>query len=213
MKTYTVKSNARRAAKAAGIDLNKVYAGADGRGYHIDTTDVDVGALLYRYNGMARELAALGSTRHKERTSAFDDVDQGIEFCGAAASSLRAHKTPDKDEPEAVATPQAEVEDSVSTEPQQEAPPVTTKAKRTKKAPANGHAKAPKAKTKAPKGDHGAKTAAIGKLLARKNGCTTADVLELTGWPSVSMPAIAKNLKVKLRKEKEKGARTRYYAG
>jgi U3 small nucleolar RNA-associated protein 14 len=55
------------------------------------------------------------------------------------------------------------------------------------------------------------KTAQVKVLLLRENGCTTADVLEATGWPSVSMPAMAKNLGLTLRKEKEEGKVTRYY--
>lgn len=54
------------------------------------------------------------------------------------------------------------------------------------------------------------KAALIGQLLLRKEGCTTADVLKATGWPSVSMPAQAKMVGLKLRKEKE-GKVTRYY--
>lgn len=42
----------------------------------------------------------------------------------------------------------------------------------------------------------------IGALLLRPEGCTTADVLEATGWPSVSMPAQAKLAGLTLRKEK-----------
>jgi len=55
------------------------------------------------------------------------------------------------------------------------------------------------------------KTAMVGQLLHRKEGCTTADVLELTGWPTVSMPAMAENLGIKLRKVKE-GRTTHYFA-
>lgn len=47
-------------------------------------------------------------------------------------------------------------------------------------------------------------------LLKRKNGCTGKDVKAATGWPSVSMPAIAKSCGLKLRIEKtDKG--NRYY--
>jgi len=57
----------------------------------------------------------------------------------------------------------------------------------------------------------GSKLEAISVLLRRPEGCTTADVLKATGWPSVSMPAQAKALGVGLRKEKEGGA-FRYFA-
>ncbi len=57
----------------------------------------------------------------------------------------------------------------------------------------------------------GTKTALIGELLSRKAGCTAAEVMAATGWPSVSMPAQAKALGVKLRKEKD-GKASRYFA-
>ncbi len=50
----------------------------------------------------------------------------------------------------------------------------------------------------------------IGALLLRPEGCTTADVLEATGWPSVSMPAQAKLAGLTLRKEKV-GKLARYW--
>ena len=51
----------------------------------------------------------------------------------------------------------------------------------------------------------------IGDLLTRPEGCTTADVLAATSWPSVSMPMQAKLAGLKLRKEKTKGQPTRYW--
>lgn len=57
----------------------------------------------------------------------------------------------------------------------------------------------------------GSKTALIGEMLLRSQGCTTAEVLEASGWPSVSMPQQAKACGLALRKEKEKGQPTRYY--
>jgi hypothetical protein len=57
----------------------------------------------------------------------------------------------------------------------------------------------------------GTKTALVGEMLRRKQGCTSAEVLAATGWPSVSMPAQAKAVGVKLRKEKD-GKVSRYWA-
>lgn len=51
----------------------------------------------------------------------------------------------------------------------------------------------------------------IGDLLLRSEGCTAQDVMKLTGWPSVSMPAQAKLAGLTLRKEKTKGQPTRYW--
>lgn len=58
----------------------------------------------------------------------------------------------------------------------------------------------------------GSKNAMVAELLRRAKGCTTADVLEATGWPSVSMPAMAKAAGIKLLKEKN-GKVTTYRAG
>jgi len=47
-------------------------------------------------------------------------------------------------------------------------------------------------------------------LLQRPEGCTTRDILDATGWPAVSVPAIAKASGLTLRQEKC-GRVTRYY--
>jgi len=78
-------------------------------------------------------------------------------------------------------------------------------------------AKANKAKAKAKggktKGEPKAKSklAMIVALLQRKNGCTRADILEATGWPSVSVQqqAAAANLKLTIKKD---GSVKRYSA-
>jgi hypothetical protein len=54
------------------------------------------------------------------------------------------------------------------------------------------------------------KTEIIAALLLRKEGCTTAEVLEACNWPAVSMPAQAKLAGLTLRKEKQ-GKGTRYW--
>lgn len=63
-----------------------------------------------------------------------------------------------------------------------------------------------------PAGSKGSKVALIGTLLARKQGCTRADVLQATGWPAVSMQQQAKALGVKLKVQKLPGEVSRYYA-
>lgn len=57
----------------------------------------------------------------------------------------------------------------------------------------------------------GSKTLIIAALLKREQGCTTAEVLEACGWPSVSMPAQAKLAGLTLRKEKKPGEAMRYW--
>lgn len=61
---------------------------------------------------------------------------------------------------------------------------------------------------KARSGDN--KTSIVGQMLQRKNGTTAAEVLDKTGWPAVSIPAMAKANGLKLRKERE-GRAFRYY--
>ena len=67
-------------------------------------------------------------------------------------------------------------------------------------------------KAKAAKPNGKTKIAMIGNLLNRKDGCTRKDVLEATGWPSVSLQQRARELGVKLRKDKQSGQPTRYFA-
>jgi hypothetical protein len=55
--------------------------------------------------------------------------------------------------------------------------------------------RAPKARS-----DAGSKDAEITTLL--KRGCTSEEVLRVTGWKAISMPAMAKKLGLKLRIEK-----------
>jgi len=57
----------------------------------------------------------------------------------------------------------------------------------------------------------GTKAALIGDLLRRKGGCTNADVLAATGWPTVSMPVQAAACGIKLGREKLPGKPTRYF--
>lgn len=68
--------------------------------------------------------------------------------------------------------------------------------------------KAPSAKSSKPDKP---KVQIVADLLRRPSGCTTADVLAATGWPSVSMPQQAKAAGLNLRQEKE-GRTTRYFA-
>lgn len=55
------------------------------------------------------------------------------------------------------------------------------------------------------------KLEAITALLLRKSGTTNAEILEVTRWPSVSVPQQAKAAGLKLRKEKVTGEPTRYF--
>ncbi len=98
----------------------------------------------------------------------------------------------------------------------------TAKAKTAKPAkaakPTEKAAKAAKAKptTKAKSGNgagprKGSLTAKVAEMLQAKKGCTRADILGATGWPSVSVQQLAANAGLKLRKVKE-GRIFRYHA-
>lgn len=73
---------------------------------------------------------------------------------------------------------------------------------------------APKMRTRAPKAprpDRGpTKRAAAAALLSRPEGCTARDILNATGWPAVSVQALAKASGLTLRQEKD-GKVTRYF--
>jgi hypothetical protein len=72
-------------------------------------------------------------------------------------------------------------------------------------------ATARKPRAKAAAGEAGSKTDIVGKLLVRAGGCSGREILEATGWPTVSVPAMAKACGLKLRREKTKGEPTRYF--
>lgn len=113
------------------------------------------------------------------------------------------------DEPEATAPATEPTTAETATEAQTEESKVSTKRKS-----ANGNARKPvKGKTKAKGTDvrPGTKLEAIVALLSRPEGCTTAEVLKATGWPTVSMPAQAKAAGLKLKKAKD-GSVYRYRA-
>lgn len=57
----------------------------------------------------------------------------------------------------------------------------------------------------------GSKTAIIADLLLGKDGTTRRDILTATGWPAVSVQAMARAAGLALRQEKAKGEPTRYY--
>ena len=52
----------------------------------------------------------------------------------------------------------------------------------------------------------GKKMKVIARLLRRKEGCTSAEAKKELGWPSISLPQRARQLKIKIRSE------TRYWA-
>jgi hypothetical protein len=55
------------------------------------------------------------------------------------------------------------------------------------------------------------KSQQVAQLLLRPEGCTYADAVAVTGWPSISIPWHAKNNGLRLRIEKAKGQPHRYF--
>lgn len=158
--------------------------------------------------GVIHSSSAVGAQNQKHRRRELDqkirDVEQGKKnddepTTETAAAEPETQKTP-------MAEPTAEQESDMATK-KSAAKKKAQKAKKTPKAKAPKKTKAPKAAkaAKTPKADGpraGSKTEAIHALLTRKEGCTTADVLKETGWPSVSMPQQAKNCGLTISKEK-----------
>lgn len=64
----------------------------------------------------------------------------------------------------------------------------------------------PSGESRAPASD---RYEALRTLMTRPQGCTTAEALQVLGWPAVSMPAMARRLGLELKKEKIEGV-TRY---
>jgi hypothetical protein len=104
-------------------------------------------------------------------------------------------KGKDKDKPKSPPKPAAKPK---------RAPTAAKRAKAAIKAP-------PKAK-RASEPRAGSKTAMAADLIRRPEGCTTADILKATDWPTVSLPAVAKAAGITLRKDKKPGEVTRYFA-
>lgn len=77
-----------------------------------------------------------------------------------------------------------------------------------------GQAKAPRAKSerkpREPRAGGPTKREQAAALLTRAEGATTKEILDLTGWPAVSVPQLARSSKLTLRQEKD-GKVTRYY--
>lgn len=89
-----------------------------------------------------------------------------------------------------------------------------TAPKTKKAAKANGNGKAKNGNgAKTYGGRAGSKRAEVVKLLTRTKGATCAELLDVTGWPTISVPAVAKAAGLKLRKERNPGESTRYFAG
>lgn len=65
-------------------------------------------------------------------------------------------------------------------------------------------------RARAPRAGGPSKSEQAAELLLRPEGCTTKDILDLTSWPSVSVPAVARANGLTLRQEKA-GRVTTYF--
>lgn len=118
----------------------------------------------------------------------------------AIASMVPAPKAPKaKKQPKAKAAKVAKVK------------ALATKKRAESKAKASAPKPRPVKAAKAPKGKKNTKTARAVALLIRQVGCTGSEILQATGWPTVSVPRLAEISGLKLRKEKVAGGVTRYW--
>lgn len=130
----------------------------------------------------------------------FESVEEGRLACERLHQSIKRAQSPEKEK---------QVKKGKAKKALKSVKKPAVKAAAPKKAAkGNGHAPAKRASGEPRKGS---KTEMVAKLLLRKSGTTTAEILEATGWPAVSVPALAKAAALKLRKEKEQGKPTRYY--
>lgn len=139
-----------------------------------------------------------------------DPSPEFAEMAGAAVGRT-PENTPKAKAPAKVKT---QKESTVKTKPKAKAPAkkgaAKSKTERRKSAKAKASRNSARAATESGVRP-GSKLEAIVGLLQRDGGCTTADILAKTGWPSVSVPQQAKAAGLKLKKEKVDGV-TRYSA-
>ena len=191
-----------------------------------DYNDLTGPELVSTYNNLVVQSKDAGLSGYR-LVVRFADKISAVKRCEALASSLRARedglKMLDNDPPmiggEPNDNPPVEQEHTEADliEEVREAPAVPLKkvrktkvAKGTKAKVAKGtKAKVTETNGRGPR--IGTKTEIVASLLTRESGCTAAEVLVATGWPSVSMPAMAKACRLELRKVKEAGSPIQYY--
>ena len=94
------------------------------------------------------------------------------------------------------------------TAPKRAGKPMKKKAKAARRAKTKPAKSAPAGDGDGPRAD--SKTATVAAMLTRPGGCTSKDILDATGWPTVSVPQMAKAAGLKLSKTKE-GRAFRYH--
>jgi len=163
--------------------------------------------------GVKRQLAEFKARRVSMPTTQEKPMGQNTSPKGLQLRALREANAKATENKPAAATKKPATPKAAPAKPEAETTEESTmsrKTQKTTKSKARTAVKAATTKTaKAGEVRPGSKLEAIVALLKRKNGCTTKDVLEATGWPAVSMPQQAKAAKLKLIKEKD-GKVTRY---
>ncbi len=158
------------------------------------------------------------AVKRERKEAAAGGLTTALPPVGKEAASIikrERRKRPDPNSPPAIAAVQpapsgAQTEESVMVKRK------TTKAAAGAKKPSTKKgAKVisdPIQKAVAPGAREGSKLALIVGLLTRKEGCTTKDVLDATGWPSVSMPQQVKAAGLKGFRKQKDGKVSRYFA-
>jgi Protein of unknown function (DUF3489) len=151
-------------------------------------------------SGAHRFVVAILFERPITRSSAFADANKGTKQM-TNSNDTPAIETPAKAPKAPKAKPAPKAAKAAKAKP-------TAKAAAAKPAPKAAKAPAVKADAKPAK----SKVDIIAALLTREGGCTGADILKATGWPSVSVPQQAKAAGLTLHKSKKPGEPTRYTA-
>lgn len=219
--TVTMPSGETVAIKPASIDIEDALAIPDFCKMSPEARKAAWAA--YDLKNPKPVAATTETTKMKPKTGKADQLRamREAEAAKREAEAKRASKNSPKKMETAVTTSDTHVTPSKPEEEpkaeQQESSMSSRKTNKAAKAKARSAVKG-KTKAKAPKkakaektARSGSKTEVIKGLLSRAAGCTAADVMEATGWPSVSMPQQARNLGIKLKTEKE-GRVTRYWA-
>lgn len=180
------KTKRERKKKSETTENNDLQSDANKTTSEESTTEVDMDA---------KEKAKIAKAKEKEK---------------AAAAKLKAKEKADKEKAKADAAKLKEKEKAEKLKAKAEAAKAKEKEKAAKAKEREKNGKAPR-KPRGPAGPYGEKTLAVKKLLTSKNGCTRKDILDATGWPTVSVQAMAKNLKLKLSVKKEPGKLKVYF--
>jgi hypothetical protein len=160
-------------------------------------------ALVSRYNALVVQAVAAGIQGQRE-VMRFADRTVALARIARLESALAAHASGERAEEKReqppgrarlLADPRAEQARQQTLADQEEALSVAKKTKKrvTKKA-TNGNG--------AVEHKWAAQHKIIAKLLSRQKGCTREEVLEATGWPTVSVTMQARIMGVEVRKEK-----------